>query len=226
MGETAARLNAARNEHEALADLAQRHGAQEAPGQQPGQQAEVAAAIKTQNDALKGGGGNFPELSAPHLVLSSPAGIETSTAQSTHIASGHHTAITSGKSVSIASGESLFASIRQTFRLFVHKAGMKLIAAGGDVDMQALSDNINLLAKLNITQTANRITITATEEIVINGGGSYAKFKAGEIEHGTNGTYVAHAAKHSLLGPKNLERKILLLKHGGHDPDGTFTFSS
>jgi type VI secretion system secreted protein VgrG len=103
MGETTARLNAARNEHEALADLAQRHGAQETPGPQPGQQAEVAAAIKSQNDALKGGGGNFPELSAPHLVLSSPADIETSTAQSTHIASGGHTAITSGKSVSIAS---------------------------------------------------------------------------------------------------------------------------
>jgi type VI secretion system secreted protein VgrG len=200
MGETTARLNAARNEHEALADLAQRHGAQETPGQQ----AEVAAAIKAQNDALKGAGGNFPELSAPHLVLSSPAGIETSTAQSTHIASDGHTALTSGKSVSIASGESLFASISQTFRLFVHKAGMKLIAAAGDIDMQALTDNINLLAKLNITQTADCITISAKEEVVINGGGSYAKFNAGGIEHGSNGTYVAHAAHHSFQAPNSL----------------------
>jgi type VI secretion system secreted protein VgrG len=204
MGETAARLNAAHNEHEALADLAQRHGAQETPGPQPGQQAEVAAALKAQNDAIKGVGSDFPELSAPHLVLSSPAGIETSTAQSTHIASGGHTAITSGKSVSIASGEGLFASIRQTFRLFVQKAGMKMTAATGNIEMQALSDSINLLAKLNITQTANRISISAKEEVVINGGGSYATFKAGGIEHGTKGTYVAHATKHSLVEPNGM----------------------
>jgi type VI secretion system secreted protein VgrG len=198
MRETVARLNAARNEHEALADLAQQHGAQETPGQQ----AEVAVAIKAQNDALKGTGGDFPELSAPHLVLSSPAGIETSTAQSIHIASDGHTALTSGKSVSIASGEGLFASIRQTFRLFVHKAGITMVAAAGGIDVQALSNGINLLAKLSITETANRITISAKEEIVINGGGSYAKFNACQIEHGTNGTYVVHATKHSLVDPK------------------------
>jgi type VI secretion system secreted protein VgrG len=81
---------------------------------------------------------------------------------------------------------------------------MKMVAAAGDIDIQALSDNINLLAKLSITQTANRITITAKEEVVINGGGSYVKFNAQGIELGTNGPFVAHAATHSLIGPKNL----------------------
>ena len=69
-------------------------------------------------------------MAAPHLVVASPAGIELSSAQSTHIASSRHTAITSGKSLSIASVDGLFASIGKTFRLFVHKAGMKLIDAG------------------------------------------------------------------------------------------------
>ncbi|MGB7193779.1 MAG: DUF2345 domain-containing protein, partial [Collimonas pratensis] len=168
-----------------------------------------AQILKAQNDAIKGQGtgeeGSFPELSQPHLVLASPAGIETTTSGSTHIASDQSTAITTGKSLSIASGDSLFASIRQTFRLFVYKAGMKLIAAAGDIDMKALSDSINLLAKLNITQTANRITIAATEEILINGGGSYAKLNASGIEHGTNGTYLAHAATHAFPGPKNMD---------------------
>jgi type VI secretion system secreted protein VgrG len=39
---------------------------------------------------------------------------------------------------------------------------------------------------------------------MLNGGGSYAKFSAGGIELGTNGNFVAHAAKHSLLGAKNI----------------------
>jgi len=72
------------------------------------------------------------------------------------------------------------------------------------IDMQALKDSINMLAKLNITHTANRISIIAKEEVVINGGGSYVKYNAAGIEHGTNGNFVAHAATHSLPGPANL----------------------
>jgi type VI secretion system secreted protein VgrG len=204
MGETVQRLTSARDQHETLADMAQQAGAQE----KQGQQVDIAKILKAQNDAIKGSGaggdGGFPELSAPHLVLASPAGIETTTSGSTHIASGQNTAITTGKSLSIASGDSLFASIGQTFRLFVHKAGMKMIAAAGDIDVQALANSMNILAKLNITHTANRITITAKEEVLINGGGSYVKYNAAGIEHGTNGIYVAHAATHSLPGQKNL----------------------
>lgn len=203
MGETLQRLNAAQHQHDELAKLAQQHDAKDGQGKQ----ADVAATLKTQNQTIKGtagGKGSFPELAAPHLVLASPAGIETTTAGSTHLASDQHTAITTGKNFSLASGDSVFASVRQAFRLFVHKAGMKMIAAAGDIELQALTDSINVLAKLNITHSANRITISAKEEVVINGGGSYAKFSAGGIEQGTNGNFVAHAAKHSLPGPKNM----------------------
>ena len=202
MGETQQRLSAAQNQHDALAKLAQQSGAQDA-----GDQDKAVAALKAQNDGIKGGAGasgGFPQLAAPHLVLASPAGIEATTQGSIHLASEQHTALTTGQDLSIASGGGLFASARQAFRLFVHKAGMRMVAAAGDIDMRALSDSINLLAKLNITQTANRITISAKEEVVINGGGSYAKFSSGGIEQGTNGEFVAHAAKHSLPGPNNL----------------------
>ncbi|NKI72340.1 DUF2345 domain-containing protein, partial [Collimonas pratensis] len=216
MGETVSRLTAARDQHESLADAAQQAGAQE----KQGQQADVAQILKAQNDAIKGGGsseeGSFPELSQPHLVLASPAGIEATTSGSTHIASGEHTAVTTGKSLSIASGDSLFASVAKTFRLMVQKAGMKMVAAAGDIDVKALTDSINLLAKLNITHTANRITITAKEEVMINGGGSYVKYNAAGIEHGTNGVYVAHAATHSLPGPKN--RSVDLQNSGAPTP--------
>jgi len=74
---------------------------------------------------------------------------------------------------------------------------MKLIAAAGDIDVQALSNSINLLAKLNITQTANRITIEAKEEVVINGGGSFATFGTNGIELGTSSRVIVHAAQTS-----------------------------
>ncbi|WP_426170451.1 type VI secretion system Vgr family protein [Pseudoduganella sp. R-34] len=207
MGESARRLDVASENHAALADLAQQAGAQEAQ-----QQAIVAAGIQQQNDAIRGGSGPFPELSKPLLVLASPAGIATTTAQSTHIASDQDTALTTGKNLSLASGGSLFASVKQTFRLFVENLGMKLLAYSGDIDIQALKHNIHMLAKLDISMTANRITISAKEELKIIGGGSYSIYKAGGIEHGTNGDFVAHAAKHSLVGPQNATPPTLVDK--------------
>jgi type VI secretion system secreted protein VgrG len=203
MGEILQRLASAEEWQKNHAKVAEKNRAQE-----NGQQSRVAASVKAQNDAVRGDGSaakrSFPELAEPHLILASAAGIATTTAQSTHIASEGDTAITAGKSVAIAAGDGFFASVVTTLRLFVQRAGMKLIAVAGDIDVQTLSDSINLFAKLNITQTGNRIVINAKEDIVINGGGSYVKFSKAGIEHGTTGTFVAHAASHSLTDPKSL----------------------
>jgi type VI secretion system secreted protein VgrG len=141
MGETANRLDAAYKLHDDQATAALQGLAQESA-----QQHEVADSLKAQNDAVRGTGEKFPELSEPHLVLASPAGIEATSAQSTHIAGGEHIALTAGRNLSIATGDSLFASIKQTFRLFVHKAGMKLIAASGKITVQAHDDDIQVIA--------------------------------------------------------------------------------
>jgi type VI secretion system secreted protein VgrG len=141
MDETEKRLDAAHKLHDDQATAALQGLAQES-----GQQHDVADMLKAQNNGVRGTGEPFPELAEPHLVLASPAGIETTSAQSTHIASGEHIALTAGRNLSIATGDSLFASIKQTFRLFVHKAGMKLIAASGKITVQAHEDDIQVIA--------------------------------------------------------------------------------
>jgi type VI secretion system secreted protein VgrG len=196
LAETAAHLANAQARQQALEELAQQHGAQEPSGQQ----GDVADAVKDQNSGIAGASGSaFPQLSTPEIVLGSAAGIALAAAVSTHIASERDIALTAGKNLAIASG-GLFASVRQTLRLFVHKAGMRLVAAAGDIDLHALSDGINLLAKLQITQSAGRITINAREEVVINGGGSYIRLQAGGIETGSKGDFVVRAASHQWNG--------------------------
>ena len=168
MGETVQRLRQARERHQALAKAAQLGGAQESQGQQ----ADVAVAIEAQNAAIQGaGGGASAELAAPHLVLASPAGIETTTAQSTHIASDEHTALTTGRNLSIAAGDSLLASIGHAFRLFVQKAGMKLIAAAGKVSIQAQSDDIELIANkvLTLISQADWVDIRGKKGVRLHG---------------------------------------------------------
>jgi len=196
MAETLARMAQGQELHDSLSQVAQ-----QAQAHQPGDQDQVAAALQAQVDAIKGQGGTaaqgeFPEFQAPHLTLASPAGIETSTQGSTHLMSVEHTALTSGGHASLNAGKSLLVSVKEAVRMFAYKAGMKLVAASADIDITALKDSVNILAKLNITHTANRITITAKEEVVINGGTSFSRWNASGITHGTGGTWRQHAAKH------------------------------
>ena len=203
MGETVQRLTAARDQHENLSEAAM-----QAKAHSEGDQDEVTQGLKAQNDAIKGSGaggeGKFPELSEPHLVLSSPAGIQSTTAGSTHIASDKHIALTSGSHTSVSAGKSLLVSVKEAIRLFAFNAGIKLVAAAQDIDIAALKNSINLLAKLDITLSANKITITAKEEVVINGGTSYTRWNSSGIENGTPGRWVEHAASHGSPGPKSL----------------------
>ncbi|WP_273028640.1 type VI secretion system Vgr family protein [Massilia timonae] len=203
MAETLARMAQGQELHDSLSQTAQ-----QAQAHQPGDQDQVVAALQAQVDAIKGQGGTpsqgeFPEFQAPHLLLASPAGIETSSQGSTHLMSVEHTALTSGGHASVSAGKSLLVSVKEAVRMFAYKAGMKLVAASADIDITALKDSVNILAKLNITHTANRITITAKEEVVINGGTSFSRWNASGIVHGTIGNWVQHAAHHSFEPAKS-----------------------
>jgi len=203
MAETLARLAQGHELHDSLSQAAQ-----QAQAHRPGDQDQVVAALQAQADAIKGEGGTptqgeFPEFRAPHLTLASPAGIETSSQGSTHLMSVEHTALTSGGHASLSVGKSLLVSVKEAVRMFAYKAGMKLVAASADIDITALKDSVNILAKLNITHTANSITITAKEEVVINGGTSFSRWNASGIVHGTSGNWLQHAAHHSFEPAKS-----------------------
>lgn len=201
--ETAEQLDTARQHHATFASEARDHLAQES-----GDQDEVADALKVQHSAIRGIGGNpsanhYPELAEPHLVLHSPAGIASSTPQSTHIASGEHLALSSGGHTSLAIGKRLLISASRGVRTFVQSLGWRLVAASGDIDIRALKDNINVLAKLKVTVTAERITLSAKEEIVIQAAGSSTTYNAGGITHATSGLYTAHATDFFYKGAKS-----------------------
>ncbi|MDH6591111.1 type VI secretion system secreted protein VgrG [Variovorax sp. TBS-050B] len=206
MGETVFRLGQAQALHEATSGLALQAGAHEA-----GDQDAVMKVVARQNAAIEGksgaggasgarGAGEFAEFEEPHLVLASPCGIHASTGGSTHVASTQHNAWTSGGHTSIGAGGSLLASVKEAVRLFAYKA-IRLTAATAGIDVVALQQGIRLLARLDIRLEAERISITAKEEILVNGAGSYSRWNASGIVHGTRGIWRQHAATHSMTGP-------------------------
>ncbi|MCO1373852.1 type VI secretion system tip protein VgrG [Burkholderia multivorans] len=203
MDETVRRLAEARDTHERLAELAQQNGGQELNGDQ----SEVTAALRVQNDAIRGDatteGDPFPEFAEPHMTLASPAGIETTTAGTTHIASGEHLALTTGEHLGIATGRSLFATVKEKLRIFVYHAGIKFISGAGSIDIEALKDAINLTAKIRIRQTATKIEIWAEEELSLRGGKSFITLSNSGITNGTPGQWQSYAATHEMPGPRS-----------------------
>ena len=203
--ETAERLATAADQQDGFAVQAKESRAQE-----PGDQDDVAKALHAQHQGVLGSGpanasGNeFPEFTEAHLVLASPAGIALTTPRSSHIATGEHLALSSTGHTSFSVGKRLLASASQGMRLFVQSLGWRLVAASGDIDVRALKDSINLLAKLNITANAERITLTAKTELVIQGGGSATTYNAAGITHVTTGPYTAHAANFAYTSAQNL----------------------
>jgi type VI secretion system secreted protein VgrG len=183
-------------------------------------------------EAIKGAAGDakagdFPELAEPHLVLASPAGIETSTAQSTHIASAEHNALTSGGHTSISAARSLLVSVKEAIRLYAYEAVIKLVAAKNNIDIVALEKNINVLAKLDIKLSANTISIMAKDKLELGGGGSYSIYTGAGITHKTQGAWVEHAAVHAYQRPAN---KPMNLRDGASDlrlkpPEGQIRFA-
>lgn len=216
IGETVQRLTQARDLHESLASIAVKHTAQD-----DDDQAAVAKAVKEQNDAIQGNGepgektedSSFPQLNAPHLLLASPAGIETSSAHSTHIASSLHTALTGGLHVAMAAGKNLLASAGQHVRLFADM-GMRLVARRGKVEIASHHDNIELIAR-------KVLQLMADEEILLNSrkgirlvtdGAILLSGKKG-VKVLSDGKYEVYSASYQTYGPQSLSA----VSHGWRD---------
>jgi type VI secretion system secreted protein VgrG len=204
MGETTHRLEAACEQHDALAEAATTAKLQDSGRDQ----ALVATALRAQADAIKGSGGNasqghFPELEEPHLVLASAAGIAATTPGSLHLQAGDHVAISSEGHTSFSAARRLLISAKDGIRLFALKNGMKWIAGNGKVQVEAHKDRIDLAARkaVRITSTTAEICISAPVKVVVNGGGSFTEWSNAGILHGTTGAWVEHAASHVKAGP-------------------------
>jgi type VI secretion system secreted protein VgrG len=210
MGETVARLETAQQLQDNMAAQARGHHAQNAGTDQD----EIAQALKAQNDAIQGGiktnENPFPEFTEPHLTLSSPAGIESTTAASTHIASSQHTALTTGLNLSIAAGKSLVASVRERISFFAETLGISLIAAAGKIRADAKSSSMELLAQtmIQILCRQGPIHVETPDEIVFNANGTELKLNGSGAFIRTPGVCEVHSTTLDKHGPESVPLNI------------------
>ncbi|VWD65485.1 Rhs element Vgr protein [Burkholderia contaminans] len=168
-----------------------------------------------------GGTGEANGFSKPVVLIASPAGVAVSTQSSAQLSADKQLTLMSGETTNIAAGKSLVAAAVEKISLFVQKAGMKLFAAKGKVEIAAQSDALSLFADRDITVTSNqgRVTIEAKVEIILKCGGSYIRLNADGIEDGTRGARTIKSAAFSRQGPSSVaEHMNSLPKTAFNDP--------
>ncbi|MCK0746822.1 DUF2345 domain-containing protein, partial [Chromohalobacter nigrandesensis] len=90
--------------------------------------------------------------------------------------------------------------------LFVQKAGIKLFAARGKVDLQAQDGEMAFTAEkgVKVTSTEGRIEINADNGILLQSGGGYIRIEGGNVDVHGPGKIDVKGAQHDFGGPKSM----------------------
>jgi len=119
------------------------------------------------------------ELQQAVLLATAPAGMAFTTGGSLHHAAGQNIALTAQHNVGLSAMKSLMVNIGQAISLFAAKAGIKLYANQGNLDIQAQGGEL-LLSSQQDTQirSLKKISLAAQEEIVLSVGGNAVRITA------------------------------------------------
>ncbi|MCH2222174.1 MAG: type VI secretion system tip protein VgrG, partial [Dechloromonas sp.] len=172
---------------------------------------EAQRLIKVAEYAYKQQGGTgqhatVPGYAEPLLAFSSPAGIVSATPKSQQLAAGEHLHLSSQQDSNIAVGRNLSMAIREAWSVFVAKAGIKLFAGKGKVQIQAQDDEIEAIAKkdVRITSVDGHIEITAPDSIRLTAGGCQIEVGNGQINLKAPGPVNIHGSVKNLTGPASV----------------------
>ena len=162
------------------------------------------------NDALE-------ELAQPGLILHAPAGVGMMIAKAVRVSSGTDSVgIMSGHNTDISTGRSFTVAASDTVSLYAQEQGMQLYAAKGKVDIQAQDDEMGVTAKKDITvsSTEGKITVNASEELLLSCGGAYIRLKGGNIELGCPKNILLKSVNVQKLGATSLNTPVEELPRG------------
>lgn len=148
----------------------------------------------------------FSELSDPQIVVAASSGVAIVSEKTIHFSSKEHIALTTKKDISLVSENNLFASVAKGITLFAQNLGARIFTAKGKIEIEAQSDDIEIIADQNIKLLSlkKKIEIVAAEEILFNVNGNYIKIDKNGIEQGTQNNWVVHANRHKFESEKTL----------------------
>ena len=157
--------------------------------------ADIQSQVKL-SDSLK-------DLAQPGMLLNAPEGVSISSPQAIRLASGSSSVgIMSKQNTDISALKRFTVAAGEAVSVLARKAGMKLFAAKGKVEIQAQDDALEAIAKKDVTVTSleGKVEITAATELVINCSGAYIKLHDGNIELGCPGNILLKCTNTQKMG--------------------------
>ena len=132
---------------------------------------------------------SIADLQAAVLLAAVHQGIAFTSGEHLQLTSTQNTMLTAGKHLDMGAMKNISLSAENGLGLFAHKAGARMIASLGDVEMHARHNTLDMSAQkeLTITSTDDEIVISIPKALTVNGGGSYLKLSDSGIEHGSKG---------------------------------------
>ncbi|MFP8822576.1 type VI secretion system Vgr family protein [Enterobacter cloacae] len=151
---------------------------------------------------------SLSDLTAPGMLLHAPEGVGMVSARALRIASGSESVgIMSGDNTDISAGQSFTVAAGEAVSLLANNQGMQLLAAKGEVNIQAQSDALSVSAQQNleIQSSEGTVTVSAHQELVLACGGAYIKLSGGNIELGCPGNILLKSANVQKMGAARLD---------------------
>ena len=151
---------------------------------------------------------SLSDLTAPGILLHAPEGIGMVSARALRIASGSESVgIMSGDNTDISAGQSFTVAAGEAVSLLAKGQGMQLLAAKGQVNIQAQSDALSVSAQqdLDIQSSEGKVTVSAHQELVLACGGAYIKLSGGNIELGCPGNILFKCTNAQKMGAASLD---------------------
>ena len=142
------------------------------------------------------------KFSQPLLVTESPSSIALASQATTTVYAGRHLHGTAQADWHLAAGNVIAAAAAKGVSLFAQRNGIRVIAEGGPVSIQAHTDALAVLADkaVTVTSSADSMEILAQQNIVLHGGDSLIRLEGNAITFETTKLDVKGAG-HPLIGP-------------------------
>jgi type VI secretion system secreted protein VgrG len=182
-----------------LAKLAEQHAGDE---ESSGKLAELAEKLKRWED----GSNTAPDAggttgAAPIVAVTAPAGMVLASQDNVALGSEKKVDVVSGADAGITAGRNVFVRAGRGIRAFAHALGIKLVAARGNITLEAHEGGIDIMSSKRISLVSSEAIYIEAPLVRIVSKGAQTEWADGAIAQQSSGKQVVKAASIVHGGP-------------------------
>ncbi|WP_235844636.1 type VI secretion system Vgr family protein [Cupriavidus agavae] len=163
-------------------------------------QANAAPAdIPAQQRAIQ----DLEKLPSPGLLASAPASIGIASGRSIQLAAGGHISAVASENVDVSTLRRITMAAAELISFCAHKAGIRLFAAKGKVEIQAHEGGVDLFAdgRVDIGSESGEVRVNANTKAMLAASGASITVEDGGVVIRCAGDFRVEAASFTLAGP-------------------------